>query len=100
MQEREFEKAMSGNWNDAKWADLTEQKELREKIAPMTERLKQMPLSKKEVFRKEIQKNEVVIPQHVSEEIQMFVDQQRRWSVPEQNIRRKVKKKFGIIVIR
>ena len=100
MQQQEFDKAMIGKWEDAKWMDLSEQKEpVKQQVVHLTHRLKQMPIPEKNDLRKLIKEYEIGIPMEMSIEIQAFVDQQRRWSVPEQNIRRKVKKKFGIVVV-
>lgn len=100
MQSREFDEAMYKGFDKAKWAELDGQNEEIQKVqATIQQRLKNMPKLVKASMREIIAANEVVIPSDKAEEIQSFVDQQRRFSVPEQNIRRKVKKKFGIIVI-
>ena len=100
MQQQEFDKGMYTGFDKAKWMDLSEQKEpVKQQVVHLTHRLKQMPQPQKNDLRQLIKENEVGIPMEMASEIQTFVDQQRRWSVPEQNIRRKVKKKFGIVVV-
>ena len=85
MQTQQFDNLMNGK--DAKWALLSELE------APFN------PKGEKAENRKLIEDKEVEIPIGVRNQINNFIEEQKKLNVKTRTIRRMVKRKFNITVV-
>jgi len=84
MQSKEFEHLIQGD--PAQWAQFS-------KIPNLT------TLTEKKEFKKEIQQNQIPIPENVQSEINRFMTTERQKGTKERTIRRMVKRKWNITVV-
>lgn len=98
MQSREFEKIFEGPFTDAKWMNLGEEKTEDLQQYLMDKKALKTPLNK-EIVRGKIEEKQVEIPAEIRAEMNSFIEQQRRFGVKERAIKRKVQRKFGIVVV-
>lgn len=89
MQQQEFNKMMLGK--DAQWADLFKNPEVKQRL--------EMEIMNKGEARQIIADAQEPIPTHTRQEIDRFINAERKKGIKERSIRRAVKRKWNINVI-